>query len=282
MKKKQMLFKLINKSTKVKVVTIVVTCTVAVAGVSGCIYIYNKVDQDTMVTADEFKKIESDNEDIEQSENKVPEVDKKNLEMMEFKNQILQLKPDFKFDDLTGKSDDELYEYFRDTLDGLKMDAQSEADKKQEEKNKKKDEELAKAEQDIANASASDQSSSDGDFSNQSDETLQSTPQPTPQPVINKKYDISENTEQWWRNHGIDIQSIEPFTPFHDNYNGLWNMIVDVETYKSEELLKQYWDNLFEFVRKEYPDKQLAGSGGYFGKYNGQDMYQISVYNAER
>lgn len=56
MKKKQMLFKLINKSTKVKVVTIVVTCTIAVAGVSGCIYIYNKVNQDTMVTADEFKK----------------------------------------------------------------------------------------------------------------------------------------------------------------------------------------------------------------------------------
>lgn len=105
------------------------------------------------------------------------------------------------------------------------------------------------------------------------------TPTPEQEPVVNKKYTLNSDTEQWWRNHGIDIQSIEPFMPFHDDYNKHWYMIIDEQSYNNQ--LDIFWDQLFELIRNDFPNKQVAATGSYFAKSNGQSMYIITSYTSE-
>lgn|GEM_PF-4134386 len=101
---------------------------------------------------------------------------------------------------------------------------------------------------------------------------------PAKPPTSSKRYELTEEKEAWWSRHGINIQSKEPFTPFFDNYNKTWNIILDSSNYLDNSKSTKYSNQLIELMKKDFPDKSYAVSGGYFGNYNGVNMYTYMAY----
>lgn len=101
---------------------------------------------------------------------------------------------------------------------------------------------------------------------------------PTKPTSPSKRYELTEEKEAWWSRHGINIQSKEPFTPFFDNYNKTWNIILDSSNYLDNSKSTKYSKQLIELIKKDFPDKSYAVSGGYFGNCNGVNMYTYMAY----
>lgn len=101
---------------------------------------------------------------------------------------------------------------------------------------------------------------------------------PTTPTSPSKRYELTEEKEAWWSRHGINIQSKEPFTPFFDNYNKTWNIILDSSNYLDNSKSTKYSKQLIELMKKDFPDKSCGVSGSYFGKHNGVNMYTYMAY----
>lgn len=206
---------------------------------------------------------------------------------------IKNIKPDIVLNDISKKTIDEQLAYLEDkfkevTLENNLID-------KAEKDNKK--EEVAKVDEITKETSTSPQAPSGSNEEIEDNYVAPSPtpaptpapapepeptpePAPTPTPQPNKRYDLSKDDEDWWAMHGIDIQSIEPFTPFYDNYNQSWNIIVDYNTHMEYE--SPYIEQIIALIQNDSPNKQCAASGNYFATSNGNDMYSWMAYVAER